>query len=89
MSEASTPETPAAVTWVATAVVVGGLVAGAVLVERAFTRTWKRMRENIHPLAPAAASLQRTRATYRRRAGHVTDAGGVIGELIRMAPRSR
>ena len=89
MSEAPNPEIPPAFTWAATAVVVGGLVAGAVLVERALNRTWNRMREDIHPLAPAAASLKRTRATYRRRVGHAADVGGVIGELIRMAPRNR
>jgi hypothetical protein len=85
----TTPEPSAAVTWVAAAVVVGGMIAGAVLVERALSRTWARMREDIHPFAPAAASLQRTRATYRRRFDHASDVADVAAELIRLAPRSR
>ena len=93
MNETPTPgtsaEPSAAVTWVATAVAVGGVIAGAVIVERALSRTWATMREDIHPFAPAAASLERTRATYRRRFEHASDVADVVVELIRLAQRSR
>jgi hypothetical protein len=89
MSEAASPKRTLAVTWAATAVLVGAVVGGAVLVERKLSRTWARMREDIHPFAPAAASLKRRRAAYQKQLEHAFDAGEVIGELIRLVPRSR
>jgi hypothetical protein len=76
-------------TWVATAVMVGALVAGAVLVERALIKAWAEMRKDIHPLAPVAASLQRTKAAYRQRLDSTAEVGQVVRELYRVAPRSR
>jgi hypothetical protein len=83
------PDRSAVLTWVATALVVGALVAGAVGVERLLIRAWEEMRKDIHPLAPAAARIQRTKDTYRRRLDNTTDATQVIRDLSRMAPRSR
>jgi hypothetical protein len=76
-------------TWVATAIVVGVAVVGAVSVQRWADRSWAAMRKDIDPLAPAAAKLQLSRDTFRRRIHGLGDVTQVIGDLIRMAPTSR
>jgi hypothetical protein len=78
-----------AVTLVATALVVGALVAGAVYVDRLLVRAWAEMRKDIHPLAPAAARIQRTKDSYRRRIHNTNEVTQVFTELFRMVPRSR
>ena len=63
---------------------VGGLIAGAVLVERALVKAWAEMRKDIHPLAPAGAKLQQTKAVYRKRLDTTTDVREVLRELHRV-----
>jgi hypothetical protein len=74
---------------VATAIVVGVTVAGAVSVQRRLDRAWARMRKDIDPLGPAAARVQRTRDTFHRRAHGAAEIMDAIGELVRMAPIRR
>jgi hypothetical protein len=89
MTESPIFEPSPAVVWTATAVVVGATVAGAVLVERALSRAWAGMREEIHPFGHAAARLKRARAAYTKRLERASDVGEVIGGIIRLSARSR
>jgi hypothetical protein len=89
VNEPTVPGQSAVPTWVATAIVVGVTVVGAVSVQRWLDRTWATMRKDIDPLAPAAARLQRTRDTFHTRTRGAAEIMDAIGELVRMAPSRR